>query len=196
MKSVTAKGRIRPSESDPKEVIMYHAAGDGGFASSSYVDAIVLRDRDATSTSNADPAETWSFASDNILEERIYYLQDLHQDVVQLIADDGSAVERVHYSAYGVPYGLHPADVELDGDVDIADFTKFSALNNNSTYDLLIDYDHDGDEDFTDYSAFITLYAAGENLGRNKLTRSTTDNRFGYAAYRWDRFVSKYHVRN
>jgi RHS repeat-associated protein len=74
-------------DSDPKEVIVYHAAGDGGFGTASYIDAVVLRDRDATSTSNSDPAETWLFASDGVLEERVYYLQDWHQDVVQLVEE-------------------------------------------------------------------------------------------------------------
>ncbi|MCW5764079.1 MAG: hypothetical protein KIT88_12665 [Phycisphaeraceae bacterium] len=182
-------------DSDPKEVIVYHAAGDGGFGTASYIDAVVLRDRDATSTSNSDPAETWLFASDGVLEERVYYLQDWHQDVVQLIADDGSAVERVHYSAYGVPFGLHPADMDLDGDVDGADFTKFTALYNGG-YHVLVDFNHDGVVDSTDYVAFASLYTAGESLGRGNLSRSTTDNRIGYAGYRWDRFISKYHVRN
>ena len=115
--------------------------------------------------------------------------------MVQLIADDGSAVERVHYSAYGVPFGLHPADMDLDGDVDGADFTKFTALYNGG-YHVLVDFNHDGVVDSTDYVAFASLYTAGENLGRGNLSRSTTDNRIGYAGYQWDRFISKYHVRN
>ncbi|MBX3323423.1 MAG: RHS repeat-associated core domain-containing protein [Phycisphaeraceae bacterium] len=66
----------------------------------------------------------------------------------------------------------------------------------NGTYDLLSDFNHDGVVDSTDYVAFASLYTAGENLGRGNLSRSTTDNRIGYAGYRWDRFISKYHVRN
>jgi hypothetical protein len=101
----------------------------------------------------------------------------------------------VHYYASGVSYGFHAADVQLDGDVDGADFTKFTALYNGG-YHVLVDFNHDGVVDSTDYVAFASLYTAGENLGRGNLSRSTTDNRFGHAGYRWDRFVSKYHVRN
>ncbi|MBX3323424.1 MAG: RHS repeat-associated core domain-containing protein [Phycisphaeraceae bacterium] len=61
---------------------------------------------------------------------------------------------------------------------------------------MLVDFNHDGVVDSTDYAAFASLYTAGENLGRGNLSRSTTDNRIGYAGYRWDRFISKYHVRN
>ena len=49
-----------------------------------------------------------------MLDERIYYCQNMRQDVVALVNDDGSSVlEQVRYSAYGVPFCLPAGDCDV-----------------------------------------------------------------------------------
>jgi len=54
----------RGADTSPKEQFVYHCAGSGGFGGSSYIDACVLRDKDASTA--------WTAASDGGLEERVY----------------------------------------------------------------------------------------------------------------------------
>ncbi len=54
--------RFRASDADPKEVFVPHGAGLGGYAGSSYIDGVILRDRDANSG--------WTSAADSTREER------------------------------------------------------------------------------------------------------------------------------
>jgi hypothetical protein len=65
-------------DSDPKEQFVYHHAGlaEPGSASS-YIDALIMRDRDANSG--------WANAADSTMEERIFYCQNWRADVVALI---------------------------------------------------------------------------------------------------------------
>jgi hypothetical protein len=70
-----------------------HNAGMGGFGGSSYIDALILRDRDADLDENA------------VLEERLYYCQSWRADVVAVVDSTGTLVEGARYSAYGVPAG-------------------------------------------------------------------------------------------
>jgi hypothetical protein len=55
----------RGNAADPYEQYVWHNAGMGGFGGSSYIDALVLRDRDADLDQNA------------VLEERLYYMPEL-----------------------------------------------------------------------------------------------------------------------
>jgi RHS repeat-associated protein len=61
-----------------------------------YIDAPVVRDRDADGQSG------------NGLEERLYYTTDANMNVTALVAADGSAVERYAYSPYGQVSFLAP----------------------------------------------------------------------------------------
>ncbi len=56
-------------DADPKERFVYHNAGLAGGGGSSYIDAVVLRDRDANTA--------WEDEADGTLEERVYYCQNL-----------------------------------------------------------------------------------------------------------------------
>ena len=60
-----------------------------------YIDDLVLRDRDAAN---------WDVSSTNFgLEERLYFLQDPNWNVTAVADSTGVIVERVSYTAYGVP---------------------------------------------------------------------------------------------
>jgi hypothetical protein len=76
----------------PKERFVYHNAGMSGYGSSSYIDGVVLRDRDA----NTD----WAEVSDGVLEERIYCCQNWRHDGVALISSSGGLIEQLRYSSY------------------------------------------------------------------------------------------------
>jgi hypothetical protein len=100
-------GAFWDSGATPQESFVYHAAGNAGRGSSSYIDSVVMRDRDTN--------------ADGTLEERRYYVQNWHADVVAMAKSDGNPLEYVFYSAYGEAT-VHPiADVDMDGDVDSYD---------------------------------------------------------------------------
>ena len=62
-----------------------------------YIDAPVLRDRDADAdSSTGDLGVTGSG-----LDERLYYTTDANMNVTALIGTDGSALERYVYDPYG-----------------------------------------------------------------------------------------------
>jgi len=54
----------RGSDANPKERFLHHQAGNSGYGGSSYIDSLVLRDRDANTA--------WTSASDGTLEEQRY----------------------------------------------------------------------------------------------------------------------------
>jgi len=62
-----------------------------------YIDAPVLRDRDAD-----DDSETGDLGvTDSGLEERLYYTNDANMNVTALVGTDGTVVERYVYDPYG-----------------------------------------------------------------------------------------------
>jgi len=65
-----------------------------------YVDALVLRDRDAN-----------SYSGDG-LEERLYVAQDANWNVTALINSSGAAVERIVYDPYGKPTFMDSAGAD------------------------------------------------------------------------------------
>ncbi len=91
--------------SEPTEQFWYHNAGASGLGGStpalgsagegrgggSYIDDVMLRDLDTD--------------GNGTLNERRYYLQNQHHDVVALINTSGSISERVNYDPYGSPIG-------------------------------------------------------------------------------------------
>jgi len=185
----------RGSDTDPRELFVWHSAGMDGDGGSSYIDSIVLR-QDDTSTA-------WTAAPDT-LNRRIYPLQNWRADTVAVYdVNAGVIAERVKYSAYGVPFCIAAADFDGDGDVDAADNTAYSAAN--TAGDPSADLNLDNVVDFNDTLLWITLYNAAETGGRSVLSRSSVRNRIGYAGYQHDPSItgsaqasgqSKYHVRN
>ncbi|MCH8342427.1 MAG: RHS repeat-associated core domain-containing protein [Planctomycetes bacterium] len=179
---------FRASDSSPKEQFVYHNAGLDGFGGSSYIDTVVLRDKDANTA--------WSTASDGTLEERIYYCHNWRGDVVALIDDTADQVEQVRYSSYGVPFGLPKGDTDGDGDLDTTDVNQIRTWVNSAQYDVRGDLDLDGDVDGTDHTNATN--ASPVTLGWGVL--SDVGNRKGYAGYELDDAIAGnyrlYHVRN
>ncbi|MCH8151435.1 MAG: RHS repeat-associated core domain-containing protein [Planctomycetes bacterium] len=179
----------RDSDSSPKEQFVYHNAGLNGFGGSSYIDTVVLRDKDANTA--------WSAASDGTLEERIYYCHNWRGDVSVLITDTGNEmVEWVKYSSYGVPFGLPKGDTDSDGDLDTTDYAQIGTWIQAAQYDVRGDLDLDGDVDTTDRT--MANNALPITLGWGVL--SDLGNRKGYAGYELDDAIAGayrlYHVRN
>ena len=166
----------REDDSDPKEEWVNQDAGLSGRGGSSYINGLVLRDRDATTG--------WTSASDGTLEERTYVCQNWRGDVSALVYSNGDQLEQVRYSPYGTPFGLPAGDGNSDGACDSGNTTDSDQVQtwiNASTYDVRGDVDLDGDVDATDRSTVLSSYA-GVALGREEL--SGQGNRTGMGGYR------------
>jgi len=113
--------RINPTggalDTHPKEQFLYHAAGNGGWGGSSYIDSVVLRDKDTNSWT----AVGKSVGGVSQLADRLYYCQNWRADVAVLLDEGATVVQGVRYSAYGVPFGIPYGDVNADGTCDIDD---------------------------------------------------------------------------
>ena len=172
---------------------MYHAAGNAGRGSSSYIDSVILRDRDANGGGG------WTGASDGTLEERRYYVQNWRADVVAITKSDGSPLQYVVYSPYGEPVTHAAADVDLDGDVDSSDQAAWAngAPNSTFAYAAMEDLNHDGSDTAADDALFDESYANNLGLsGRGRLSAAKLDNRKGYAGYEHDESITMYHARH
>ena len=179
---------FREDDTDPKEEFLHHAAGLDGNGTGSYIDLVVLRDRDINSG--------WTSAADGTLEERIYYCQNWRADVSALVTDAGQMLEWVKYSAYGVPFGLPGGDADSDGDCDGSDLTQVTTWVEMGPYDVRGDVDLDGDVDEDDSSVIAADYS-GIAMGRGVLSDEEVGNRRGYAGYEVNnRSASSYCVRN
>ncbi|MBX3402908.1 MAG: hypothetical protein KF699_05780 [Phycisphaeraceae bacterium] len=110
-------GVWRGADTDPKELFIYHAAGVAGYGGSSYIDSVILRDRDNT--------DKWYNAADGTLETRHYYAQNWRADVSAIFDNAGAVIEWQKYSAYGVPFLLTHGDHNKDGVVNSADEDAF-----------------------------------------------------------------------
>jgi hypothetical protein len=149
---------FRDTDSTPKEAFVWHAAGavgiahggtalqsggSGGFGGASYIDSLILRERDNYTSSTPNPMTS---ASDGTLEERRYFCQNWRADVVAVTKSDGTPIEYVRYSAYGEPTVYPVADLNMDGVVNSTDSTLWSDLlystSNASVYaDSDLDFD-------------------------------------------------------
>ena len=176
-------------EDYPKVQFDYHAAGQNGIGTASYIDDVILRDKD-----NSDD---WEAAADDTLEEPLYYCQNWRHDVVALIDANGvgDQVEHMRYEAYGVPYLFVAGDVTANGTINATDTNQIQTWIDTSAYDARGDLDLDNDVDATDKSLASTN--SGKGGGREKLS-THTGNRKGYAGYEFDDSIShmSYHVRH
>lgn len=179
------------NDTSPKETTVYHAGGLGGGGGSSYIDSVILADKDMSNG--------WGGAADGTREKRVYLLQNWRADVSCVTDQAGKVLEWIKYSPYGVPFRIDPADFDRDGDVDSADSSAFTTEYNNGT--PRADANHDGFIDFTDFDLYTDNYNAASAGGRNVLSRGGSasggiHNRIGYAGYLWDSATWQYHVRN
>ncbi len=188
-------GVFRDADSTPKESFVYHAAGNAGRGSSSYIDSVILRDRDANGGGG------WTGASDGTLEERRFYTQNWRADVVAITKSDGNPLEYVFYSAYGEAT-VHPiADVDMDGDVDSADATAWDNGDNMGAgynyHPAGSNLNWDDKADAADDALFDESYAANVGLsGKGRMSSVGVSNRKGYAGYEHDESIGMYHVRH
>jgi len=187
-------------DDDPKERFVYHNAGLAGGGGSSYIDAVILRDRDANTA--------WEDEADGTLEERVYYCQNWRADVVALFGSNGHMLHQVRYDPYGVPFGISKADINADGVLDSADSSLFVTLyNSGSGTHPFADWNLDGTLNSQDPIAYLNSYNADVALGYGVLSyaysRAGGANRKGYAGYEIDPVLtgangreSVYHVRH
>ncbi len=179
----------RGADATPKETFVYHNAGPGGFGGSSYVDSVLLRDRDINNTGG------WPAATDGTREERRYYCQNWRADMSVVLTDTATQVERVKYTAYGKALGMPAGDTASKGSTDGTDATQVGSWISSLHYDVRGDVNLDGVLDSTDTTLVTAL--SGQTMGYNVLTRTGTGNRKGYAGYEGASATSRfYHVRN
>jgi RHS repeat-associated protein len=189
---------FRDQDEHAKEAFVWHAAGAAGLGGSSYIDSVILRDRDNTACGES--CEPWRQEADGTLEERRFYCQNWRADVVAVTKSDGTPVEYVRYSAYGEAT-VHPvADLNMDGVVTSADLQAWTDLkaggSSASAFGLDLDFDDyygpgEGDEDL-----FWESYDANLGLsGRGRVSTPGVASRIGYAGYQWDQTAGAYHVR-
>ena len=167
------------------ERYVHHAPGQAGTGASSYIDAVVLRDRDldgeasSTSDGGTDP-----------LEERTYILQNWRADVVATARRNGAVIEKMQYTAYGAAVthlyqGTVRGDFDGNGGVDGSDLEAFELAWNNG--EPSTDVNFDGGITAEDRSAFLVIWATGD-LSTDVYEShagacQTTAVRFGYAGY-------------
>jgi RHS repeat-associated protein len=135
---------------------------------------MVLRDKDDSGP--------WTDASDGVLEQRMFYLNNWRGDVVAMVTSTGYQAEMVRYSPYGTPFGYPGGDCNEDGIANGADRTVIIGWISASTYDVRGDLDLDGDVDSTDSAVFASNYTGTTN-GRGVL--SAGGNEIGYAGMMW-----------
>ena len=186
----------RGDDSNPKQQFVHHMAGMGGlggFGGSSYIDAVILRERDANTA--------WASAADGTLEERRYYVQNWRADVVAIVTSAGKLVERARYSSYGIPTAFPAGDTDCDGDWDASDSTDIGLnYTPGSAYAVRRDTDLDGDVDANDVTHANSITGGYQTLGRDVLTSPGVNNRIAYAGYQYDPTFAGvdrhlYHVR-
>ena len=125
-------------------------------------------------------------------------------DVSAILTDEGSMVEWVKYSAYGVPFGLPAGDTDSDGDYDGDDKGRIGS----GAYDVRKDVNLDGVEDSDDVDQGNAVTGGNHALGRGVLSAGgpggAVGNRRGYAGYEYAPELEGtgaagrhlYHVRN
>ncbi|MCC6228391.1 MAG: hypothetical protein IT432_04100 [Phycisphaerales bacterium] len=181
---------LRGSDTSPKELFAYHNAGMNGRGGSSYIDSVILRDKDANTA--------WTSAADGTCEERIYYVQNWRADVSAILSEAGIVKEWIKYSSYGVPIRIDPGDYNRDGYVNGIDYDDFADDFENGRPEA--DANFDGYVNGLDYDEFAEAWENPSTAGRNVLSASSIGNRIGYAGYQHEPAVqgagrAVYHVR-
>lgn len=143
------------SASDPEEEFVHQRAGRDGQGASSYIDGVVLRDRDTT--------------GNGTLDERIYYCQNQEADMSVVVGGSGEIVEWVKYTTFGVPIGIPGGDCDSNGVCDSTDEAQVVSWSSAQTYDVRGDLNLDGSVDSSDELAVAAGYS-GVSLGEGVLS--------------------------
>jgi RHS repeat-associated protein len=151
-----------------------------------YIDDIVSTRRDFN------PAE------EDGAEVRMFHATDAQFSSVAVLLDNGSLLERVAYSPYGVARHQWPADASGDGAVNSADLSIVLSSYGSiagTTYRSEADFnrDGDGDVDAADLAAVLSYAAA---LPEGALSSAGIANRTGYCGYRFAPETEMYLARN
>jgi hypothetical protein len=172
---------FRNTDASAKEYFVHHNAGKAGRGGSSYIDSVILRDKDANTA--------WNAASDGVLEERRNYLQNWRADVVAIADGAGRPVEYVRYSSYGEAVAYQAADVNMDGSVTTADQTVWNSGSPSGDYAFGGDSDLNRDNvvDAADTTYFNASYTANTaTSGKGWMSSLSVANRKGYAGYEYN----------
>ena len=149
-----------------------------------YIDDIVSTRRDLN-PSEEDGAEV-----------RMFHATDAQFSSVAVLLDNGSLLERVAYSPYGVARHQWPADASGDGAVNSADLSivlsSYGSIT-SSTYRSEADFNRDGNVDAADLAAVLSYAAA---LPEGTLSSPAISNRTGYCGYRFAPETEMYLARN
>ncbi|MFO0836564.1 MAG: RHS repeat-associated core domain-containing protein [Phycisphaerales bacterium] len=178
------------SDTSSKELFAYHNAGMNGQGGSSYIDSVILRDKDANTA--------WTSSSDGTCEERVYYVQNWRADASAILSDAGIVKEWIKYSSYGVPIRIDPADYNRDGYVNGNDYDDFADDFDNMVDSADVNFDNYVNGD--DYDLFAEWWENPSSAGRYVLSAPSIGNRIGYAGYQHESAVAGvgravYHVR-
>jgi RHS repeat-associated protein len=179
--------RYLGGDTSPKEQFVNATAGLDGYGRSSYINDVVLRDRDNTSG--------WLAASDGTLEERYYYCPNWRGDVSALVHHQRYMAEWVKYSPYGIPFGLPGGDANSDGDNDAADATQIQGWIDAPAYDVRGDVDLDGDVDGTDKALAQGVPIGGNILGWAHLSDANFYNLRAMGGYQSLPMTFRFHSR-
>jgi RHS repeat-associated protein len=182
---------FRGTDDEPKERFVYHAAGLDGLGGSSYIDAVMLRDRDADTDWDGDDA-------DGDLEERRYICQNWRNDTALVATDAGALVENAKFSGYGNAFNLCAGDIDSDGDYDSTDAAAITG-----GYDVNKDINMDGSVGAGDLTAADAVTGGYHTEGRGILSADEVFIRKGYAGYEVDPILtggdgiaSLHHIRH
>ena len=149
-----------------------------------YIDDIVSTRRDLN-PSEEDGAEV-----------RMFHATDAQFSSVAVLLDNGSLLERVAYSPYGVARHQWPADASGDGAVNSADLSivlsSYGSIT-STTYRSEADFNRDGSVDAADLAAVLSYAAA---LPEGTLSSPGIANRTGYCGYRFAPETEMYLARN
>jgi RHS repeat-associated protein len=140
------------TDANPKERFVFHAAGLDGSGGSSYLDSLVLTQRDLNTT--------WGSAADSDAEAWHYPLTNWRNDTVRVEARYGGLLAGYRYSVYGDRTDLPAADFNNDGFVDFFDFDDFIACyeGEGCPSGTTADWNADGFVDTFDSDSFIACY--------------------------------------
>lgn len=171
-------GTFRSSDTSAKESFVYHNAGADGYGGSSYIDTVIMRDKDANTA--------WTSAADGTLERRDFYCHNWRGDVVALLTSDGKMNEWVKYSAYGVPYLITRSDTNGDGSVNSTDSTNVNNWWGTGVTKPTGDFDLNGNINVDDFLSVTNNWGANGGWGRLSNAALSMGNRKGYAGYEFD----------
>jgi RHS repeat-associated protein len=134
-------------DSSAKERFVHHAAGLDGKGGSSYIDAVILSDRDLTNG--------WSGAADGTLEARLFHLQNWRNDLCA-VADGDVIARHYRYSAYGSRTEVDAGDYNRDGFTDFFDILDFNS--DYSTSAARADFNNNGLVNSADSTDFVDSF--------------------------------------